>query len=106
MRPEANVVRVPSGANLKILPVATFATNRLPVASKASPLGAFLPKVATLTDARAVKSPAMASATNNLLVRVFKLMVKLISMLDIGLTLRLGFRHQPLRFFSVQVSRH
>src|SRR5207248_11149228 len=50
--PEAKVLLAPAGVNLKIVPLASSASNRLPEASNASPVGVFNP------DAKVLLTPA------------------------------------------------
>src|SRR2546423_14144183 len=52
LSPEAKVLLAPAGVNLKIVPLAWSASNRLPEASNASPVGVFNP------DAKVLLTPA------------------------------------------------
>jgi len=71
LSPDANVLLLPSGVNLKSesFPL----SKRLPTASKASP------PAWVLMESKIVSRLATITATNNFFISVFKLVVKLIS---------------------------
>src|SRR6266513_6511966 len=48
LSPEAKVLLAPAGVNLKIVPLAWSASNKLPEASNASPVGVFNPDAKVL----------------------------------------------------------
>src|SRR5437588_166828 len=66
--PEAKVLLAPAGVNLKILPLAGSASNRVPSASNASALGAFSPEAKVLLTPAGVnlKMVLPAPAANRL----------------------------------------